>query len=82
MNNLLLLSEFADLYNFADDTTFYARNMNLIFLIKRLEKDSFLAIEWFKNNNMKFKCHLPVSGCKNENIWANIEYEKFWKSNK
>ena len=52
------------------------------FLIKRLEHDSFLAIEWFENNNMKLnqdKCHLLVSGYKNENVWANIGKEKFGK---
>ena len=30
---------------------------------------------------MKVKRHLPVSGYKNENIWANIRYEKIWESN-
>ena len=59
--------------------------MSLNSLIKRLGHDSFLAIEWFENNNMKLsqdKCHLLVSGCKNENFWANIENEKIWESNK
>ena len=31
----------------------------------KLEHDSFLAIEWFENNNMKLnqhKCHLLASG--------------------
>ena len=48
-------------------------------LIKRLEHDSFLAIEWFENNNMKLnqdKCHLLVSGYKNGNNWANIGNEE------
>ena len=60
-------------------------SMDLNFLIKRLEHDSFLAIEWFENNNMKLnqdKCHLLVSGYKNENVWANIGKEKIWESNK
>ena len=59
--------------------------MDLNSLIKRLEHDSFLAIEWFENNNMKLnqdKCHLLVSGYKNENVWANIGNEKIWESNK
>ena len=59
--------------------------MDLNSLIKRLEHDSFLAIEWFKNNNMKSnqdKCHLLVSGYKNENVLANIGNEKIWDSNK
>ena len=38
-----------------------------------------LLNEWFENNNMKLnqgKCHLLVSGYKNENVWANIGNEK------
>ena len=69
--------------NFADDITFYACDMDLNSLIKRLERDSFLAIEWFENNNMKLnqdKC--LVSKYKNENIWANTGNEKIWESNK
>ena len=60
LNDLFFLSEYTDLCNFADDTTFYACDMDLNSLIKRLEHDSFLAIEWFENNNMKLnqdKCH-------------------------
>ena len=82
LNDLFFLSEFTDLCNFADNTTFYACDIDLI---KRLEHDSFLAIEWFENNNMKLnqdKCHLLVSGYKNENVWANIGNEKIWESNK
>ena len=85
LNDLFFLSEFTDLCNFADDTTFCACDMDLNSLIKRLEHDSFLPIEWFENNNMKLnqdKCHLLVSGYKNENAWANIRSEKIWKSNK
>ena len=59
--------------------------MDLNSLIKRLEHDSFLAIECFENNNMKLyqdKCHLLVSGYKNENVWANIGNKQIWESNK
>ena len=54
LNDLFFLSEFTDLCNFADDTIFYTCDMGLRSLIKRLEHDSFLAVEWFENNNMKF----------------------------
>ena len=53
LNDLLFLSEYTDLRNFADGTTFYACDMDLNSLIKRQEHDSFVAIEWFENNNMK-----------------------------
>ena len=59
--------------------------MDLNSLLKRLEHDSCLAIKWFENNNMKLnqdKSHLLVSGCKNENVWANIGNEKIWGCNK
>ena len=85
LNNLFFLSEFTDLCNFADDTTFYACDMDLNSLIKRLEHDSFLAIEWFGNNNMNLNqdnCHLLASGYKNENVWANVGNEKIWESHK
>ena len=44
-------------------------------LIKRLEHDSSLAIEWFECNYMKLnegKCHFIKSGYKHEIIFANI----------
>ena len=85
LSDLFFLSELTDLCNFADDTIFYACDMDLNSLIKRLEHGSFLAIEWFENNNMKLnqdKCHLLVSGCNNENVWANIGNEKIWESSK
>ena len=54
--------------------------MDLSFLTKRLEDDSFLVIEWFENNNMKLNqdnCHLLISGYKNKTVWANIGTNKF-----
>ena len=30
----------------------------------------------------QIKCHLLVSGYKNENVWAHIGNEKIWESNK
>ena len=45
--------------NFVDDTTFYSCDMDLNSLTKRLEHDSFLAIEWFESNNVKFNQDIP-----------------------
>ena len=64
-----------DLCNFADDTTVFAHDKDLKFLINGLEHDSFLAMECFQNNYMKLnedKCHLLVGGYKHESIWAKI----------
>ena len=71
--------------HFVDETTFYACDMGLDSWIKRLEYDSFLAIEWFENNNMKLnqdKCRFLVSGYENEYVWANIRNAKIWESSK
>ena len=65
--------------NFADDTNFYASDKDLSSLIYRLEHDSLLAIEWFKNDHMKLNqesCHLLVSGHKYKNIWVEIGQTK------
>ena len=48
LNDLFFPSEFTDLCNFADDKTFYACDMDLNSLMKRLEHNNFLAIEWFE----------------------------------
>ena len=53
----------------ADDNTLNACDTSLENLLKRLEHDSSLAIEWFQNNYMKLnedKCHLLIPGFKHE----------------
>ena len=60
LNELFYLSDFTEVCNFADDTTFHACDNDINNLIKRLEHETFLAFEWFKTNNMKLnkdKCH-------------------------
>ena len=61
LNDLFFLSEYTDLCNFADDTTFYACDMDLNSLIKRLEHDSFLAIKTLEKNNMKLNQDITCS---------------------
>ena len=71
-------------FNFADDTTFYVCDKYLNTLINRLEHNTALAAEWFESNFMKLnqdKCHLLVSGHKHETAWANISETKIWESN-
>ena len=84
LNYLLYLPDFTEIYNFADDT-FHACDNDLNNLIKRLEHDTFLAIEWFETNNMKLnkdKCHFLVLGHKYENVWVKIWDEQIWESAK
>ena len=59
LNNFFFLSDFTDMCDFVDDTTFYTCNMDFNSLTKRLEHDSFLAIEWFESNNVKFNQNIP-----------------------
>ena len=44
-------------------------------LIRSLEHDCLLAIDWFDSNYMKLnrdKCHLMLAGYKNEQFFANV----------
>ena len=45
LNDLLYLSDFTEVCNFADDTAFHACDNDLSNLIKRLQHDAFLPIE-------------------------------------
>ena len=79
INDLFFLTEKANVCNYADNTTFYACDSDLNYLISRLEQDSVLAIEWFDCNYMKLnqnKCHLLILGHKYESVWANIGFCK------
>ena len=51
LNDLFFVPEYTDVCNFADNTTFYACNKDLKFLISKLEHDSLLAIEWFEKKH-------------------------------
>ena len=85
LNDLFYLTEFTEVCNFADDTTFFACDNDLKILISRLEHDSHLAIKWFESNHMKLnqdKCHLLVSEYKHENIWAQFGEAKIWEISK
>ena len=75
INDLFWVNQFTNVCNFADDTTFYSTDLELKELIRKLEHDSSLAIEWFESNYMKLntdKCHLLVSGDRHEYAFAKI----------
>ena len=57
--------------------------MDLDTVIRKLEHDSLIAIEWFEANYMKLnadKYHLLVAGNKHEWVWAKIGNELIWGS--
>ena len=75
--------EFTSISNYADDTTFHACDSDLENLIRKLEHDAMLAVEWFENNYMKLnsdKCHFLISGFKHEILWARIGESKIRES--
>ena len=85
LNDLFYLTEMTQVFNFADDTTFYVCDKYLNTLINRLEHYTTLAIDRFEKNFKKLnqdKCHLPVSGHKHETVWAKIGETKILESNK
>ena len=53
INDLFYLTELTDVFNYAEGTDLYACDSSLEGLIKRLEHNSILAIEWFESNYMK-----------------------------
>ena len=85
LNDLFFLVDYTKVCNFADDTTYFASDKDIVSMINRLKHDSFLAIEWFQNNCMKLnkdKCNLLVGGHKHKSIWAKIGDARIWGSNK
>ena len=90
LNDLFYISDFRKVCSSADDRTFHACDNDLKNLIKKLEHDTFLAIQWFAANNMKLnkgKCQLLVAGHKYGNVSDEIGRKKFrkvktWEENK
>ena len=83
MSNDLFFDLNENICNFADDTTSFACDENLAKVMQKLEENSeFFYIEWFLVNHMKMnpsKCHLIVSGNRNESVCANIGQERIWE---
>ena len=67
------MTEFTDVCNFADDTTFHAWDSSLEDLVNRLEQDANLAIESLDYNYMKLnkdKFHFIIFGHESAAIWS------------
>ena len=68
--------------NYADDNTIYTVESNIENLLKTLEKETSLILNWFKINEMKLnddKCHLMV--CKKNNVSVTLGNETIKESN-
>ena len=85
LNALFFFLNDIQVFNFADHTTPFVCSQNFAELVKKLEENSDLAINWFQNNYMKLntdKCHLLMSGSKYEHFWTQIGKDKIRKNNK
>ena len=84
INGIFFAFNEIDICNFADGTTPYVCDSNLKSVLEKLEHNSELAIAWFEMNYMKLntdKCHLLISGNKNEYMWAKLDEDIVWESN-
>ena len=82
-NDLFYFLEETEAINYADDTNLYACDRDLGNLIRRLEHDSLIFIEWFESNYMKLnekKSHFILSGHKFEHLHVNVGDAKIWES--
>ena len=82
LNDLLYTVEKTDICNFADDTTPYANGYNLKEVMSDVEHDCNILVEWFRINYMTLnaaKCHLIVSGMKDEAMFAKFDGTTMWE---
>ena len=71
LNDLFFFLNDTQVCNFAGDTTPFVCSENLAEVVKKLEENSDLVINWFQNNYMKLNtdnCRLLMSGFKYENF--------------
>ena len=76
INDILNFIEETKMANYAGDNTIYAVERNLHDLLKTLEEESTLVLNWFKVNEMKSnddKCHLIVCNQKDVSITLGSE---------
>jgi len=65
INDIFWFNEKTNACSFADDTTLYKCNWQVIDLIKNLEHSKLIAVEWFGYNFLKLnknKCHFIFAG--------------------
>ena len=84
LNDLFYIVEYSNICNFADDTTPNCSKKDLNEAITNVEHDCSLLVEWFRDNYMTLnvpKCHLLVSGFRNEAIFAKVGDALLWEEN-
>ena len=81
INDIFYFIKKAKMANYADDNTIYAVEHNLDDLLKTLEQETTLILNWFKVNEMKSnddKCHLIV--CNQKDVSITLGSENIEKS--
>ena len=61
--------------NFADDTTIFAADCQLVRVLEQLETDALVLSKWFLDNFMKLnegKCHLLTFGTNQDDIKVSV----------
>ena len=83
INDIFFALKGVDICNFEYGATPYFCDSNLKSVLETLEHNSELAFAWFEVNYMKLnadKCHLLISGNKNEQMWAKLDRNIVWES--
>ena len=82
INDLFYAVEYSDICNFADDTTPHSSSTDIDKAISDVEHDCLLLVDWFRDNYMTLnasKCHLLVSGYKDELMFATVGDALIWE---
>ena len=83
INDIFFALKEVDICNFADDPTLYVYDSNLKSVLETFEHNSEPAIALFEMNYLKLntdKCHLLISGNKNEQMWTKLDRDIVWES--
>ena len=81
LNDLFFFLNDIQICNFADDTTPFICSQNLAEVVKKLEENTDLVINWFQNNYLKLntdKCHLLMSGSTYGHFWSQLSKDNIW----
>ena len=76
INDMFYFTNESKLANYADDNTLYTVKENITDLLKILENETCIILDWFRKNEMKpngDKCHLIV--CNQENVSVKLGNE-------
>ena len=82
INDIFLFISNAKIANYADDNTIYSMKDNIELLLKTLESETTILLEWFRLNEMKSnkdKCHLLIAS--HNEVLINIGNEKLNSGN-